>query len=602
MPGSVSITGKPLVKGVITESPHSMRRAWGMIFRFMRRYRTLFIIGITLVFIESLLSVFVPNYVSEITDLISDGLYTGDIDLDAVSRIGTLILLLYLFAHGATFIRNFVMADVAQRVAGDMRSALNRKLSRLPMDYYDSSDKGDVISRFTNDSDTVGSALNRSISVFLHGIFVLILCTAMMFITNVKLAIVSIAAALIGFGVCFMVMKYTQKYYRAQQRNIGSMYGLISEIYSSHSLVQSYSGEGISRRKFDGINENLRSSGFRSEVTMGLLPAFMQFSGNIGYVLVCIVGSVMVIQGEITIGMVVAFILFEKMFMGPLDMISGSLGNLQAAGAGAERIFEFLDHEEMPADPENVHPRDVEGLVEFDNVHFSYTPDTETIKGFSVRVEPGQKVAIVGATGAGKTTIVNLLMKFYDVSEGDISIDGVSIKDMSRAHVHSLFCMVLQDTWLFNGTIRDNIAYGTEVPDEDIYDACRKVGLEGFIRALPEGLDTVIRNGGGLSEGQRQQICIARALVDRSPMLILDEATSMVDSRTEMVIQRAIDHLMEGRTTFVIAHRLSTIVNADIILVMEDGNIVEKGRHEELLSRDGVYADLYRSQFDVKEE
>ena len=602
MPGNVSITGKPLVKGVITESPHSMRRAWGMIFRFMRRYRTLFIIGITLVFIESLLSVFVPNYVSEITDLISDGLYTGDIDLDAVSRIGTLILLLYLFAHGATFIRNFVMADVAQRVASDMRFALNRKLSRLPMDYYDSSDKGDVISRFTNDSDTVGSALNRSISVFLHGIFVLILCTAMMFITNVKLAIVSIAAALIGFGVCFMVMKYTQKYYRAQQRNIGSMYGLISEIYSSHSLVQSYSGEGISRRKFDGINENLRSSGFRSEVTMGLLPAFMQFSGNIGYVLVCIVGSVMVIQGEITIGMVVAFILFEKMFMGPLDMISGSLGNLQAAGAGAERIFEFLDHEEMPADPENVHPRDVEGLVEFDNVHFSYTPDTETIKGFSVRVEPGQKVAIVGATGAGKTTIVNLLMKFYDVSEGDISIDGVSIKDMSRAHVHSLFCMVLQDTWLFNGTIRDNIAYGTEVPDEDIYDACRKVGLEGFIRALPEGLDTVIRNGGGLSEGQRQQICIARALVDRSPMLILDEATSMVDSRTEMVIQRAIDHLMEGRTTFVIAHRLSTIVNADIILVMEDGNIVEKGRHEELLSRDGVYADLYRSQFDVKDE
>lgn len=602
MPGNVSITGKPLVKGVITESPHSMRRAWGMIFRFMRRYRTLFIIGITLVFIESLLSVFVPNYVSEITDLISDGLYTGDIDLDAVSRIGTLILLLYLFAHGATFIRNFVMADVAQRVASDMRSALNRKLSRLPMDYYDSSDKGDVISRFTNDSDTVGSALNRSISVFLHGIFVLILCTAMMFITNVKLAIVSIAAALIGFGVCFMVMKYTQKYYRAQQRNIGSMYGLISEIYSSHSLVQSYSGEGISRRKFDGINENLRSSGFRSEITMGLLPAFMQFSGNIGYVLVCIVGSVMVIQGEITIGMVVAFILFEKMLMGPLDMISSSLGNLQAAGAGAERIFEFLDHEEMPADPENVHPGDVEGLVEFDNVHFSYTPDTETIKGFSVRVEPGQKVAIVGATGAGKTTIVNLLMKFYDVSEGDISIDGVSIKDMSRAHVHSLFCMVLQDTWLFNGTIRDNIAYGTEVPDEDIYDACRKVGLEGFIRALPEGLDTVIRNGGGLSEGQRQQICIARALVDRSPMLILDEATSMVDSRTEMVIQRAIDHLMEGRTTFVIAHRLSTIVNADIILVMEDGNIVEKGRHEELLSRDGVYADLYRSQFDVKEE
>ena len=342
MPSSVTITGRPLVKGVSIESPHSMRRAWGMIFRFMRRYITMFAIGITLVFIESLLSVFVPNYISDITDLISDGLYTGDIDLDAVSRIGIVILLLYLFAHGATFLRNFVMADVAERVAGDMRSALNRKLSRLPMDYYDSSDKGDVISRFTNDSDTVGSALNRSISVFLHGIFVLILCTAMMFITNVKLTIVSIAAALIGFGVCFMVMRYTRKYYRAQQRNIGSMYGLISEIYSSHSLVQSYSGEGNSRRKFDSINEKLRSSGFRSEITMGLLPAFMQFSGNIGYVLVCIVGSVMVIQGEITIGMVVAFILFEKMFMGPLDMISSSLGNLQAV-AGEPGALDDLD-------------------------------------------------------------------------------------------------------------------------------------------------------------------------------------------------------------------------------------------------------------------
>ncbi|MBP5395321.1 MAG: ABC transporter ATP-binding protein [Candidatus Methanomethylophilaceae archaeon] len=599
MPSNVSITGRPLEKGVSVESPHSMRHAWGMIFRFMRRYRTLFVIGIILVFIESLLNVFAPNYISDITDLISDGLYTGDIDLDAVSRIGILVLLLYVFAHGASFMRNFVMADVAERVAGDMRSSLNRKLSRLPMDYFDSSDKGDVISRFTNDSDTVGSALNRSISVFLHGIFVLILCTAMMFITNVKLAIVSIAAALIGFGVCFAVMKYTQKYYRTQQRNIGSMYGLISEIYSSHALVQSYSGERLNRRKFDGINETLRSSGFRSEITMSLLPAVMHFAGHLGYVLVCIVGSVMVIQGEITIGMVVAFILFEKMFMGPLDMISSSLGNLQAAGAGAERIYEVLDHDEMPADPENEYSRDVEGMVEFSNVHFSYIPGTETIKGFSVKVEPGQKVAIVGATGAGKTTVVNLLMKFYDVSEGDILIDGTSIKDMSRAHVHSFFCMVLQDTWLFNGTIRDNIAYGTEVSDDDVYDACRKVGLEGFIRALPEGLDTKIRNGGGLSEGQRQQICIARALVDRSPMLILDEATSMVDSRTEMVIQRAIDTLMEGRTTFVIAHRLSTIVNADVILVMEDGNIVEKGRHEELLSRGGVYADLYRSQFDV---
>ncbi len=598
MPPNVGINGKPLVKGVSIESPKSMRHAWGVIFTFMRRYRTMFLFGMMLIVIESLLNVFAPNYISDMTDLISDGLYTGDIDLEAVTRLGLFVLLLYVFSHSAMFLRNFVMADVAQKVAGDMRTALNRKLSRLPMGFFDDSEKGDVISRLSNDSDTVGSALNRSVSVFFHGICVLVLCTAMMFITNPILAFVSIIAAVFGFALSFLTIRYTQKYYRSQQRNIGSMYGLISEMYSAHSLVLSYSGEKGNKRKFDGINETLRSSGFRSEVTMGLLPAIMSFAGNVGYVMVCIVGSVMVIQGEITIGVVVAFILFEKMFMGPLDMISSSLGNLQAAGAGAERVYEFLQYEEMPAEPEREYPKEITGRVEFRDVHFSYTPDTETIKGFSVTVEPGQKVAIVGATGAGKTTIANLLMKFHDISDGNIVIDGMSMCDMSREYVHSLFCMVLQDTWLFDGTIRENIAYGTEVSDADLLEVCRKVGLEGFVRALPDGLDTHIKYGAGLSEGQRQQVCIARALVDRSPMLILDEATSMVDSRTEVVIQRAIDSMMEGRTSFVIAHRLSTILNADVILVMKDGNIVEKGRHEELLALDGVYADLYKSQFE----
>ncbi len=598
MAGIVSITGNYLVKGVRTEKPRSMLGAWKAIFRYMKGYRFLFALGMFLVFLESLLTVFAPNYISDMTDLISDGLYTGDIDVDAVSRLGIVVLLLYTFGHVAMFIRNYVMADLAQHVAGDMRTDLNRKLSRLPLRFFDSTSRGDVMSRFTNDSDTVGSALNRSISVFFHGVCVLILCIIMMMLTDVILTFVSVIAALIGFAISFLVVRYTQKYYRRQQTDIGNMYGLISEIYSTHDLVLSYSGERSNKRKFDGINEDLRVSGFRSEITMGLLPAMMQFAGNLGYVMVCIVGSVMVIEGDITIGVVVAFILYEKMFMGPLDMISNSLGNLQAAGAGAERVFEFLDRDEMPEESRETEEPKVAGRVEFCDVHFGYNPGEETIKGFSAVVEPGQKVAIVGATGAGKTTIVNLLMKFYDVDSGDILIDGVSIKDMTRAQVHSMFCMVLQDTWLFRGTIRQNIEYCVDASDEEIKAACEKVGLTKFIETLPNGLDTRVGDGSGFSEGQKQQICIARALIDRSPMLILDEATSSVDTRTEVLIQDAIDSMMGERTSFVIAHRLSTVRNADMILVMKDGNIVEKGTHEGLLEAGGVYADLYRSQFE----
>jgi len=598
MAGIPTITGKFVARGVSLEKPHSMIKSWGAILRYMSGYKLLFLIGMFLVVFESLMAVFAPNYISDMTDLIADGLYTGDIDLGAVNSLGIVVLLLYTLSHVAMFIRNYVMADLAQNVAGDMRTDLNRKLSRLPLKFFDGTSKGDVMSRFTNDSDTVGAALNRSISVFFHGICVLILCTVMMLLTNVVLTFVAVFAAVLGFGLSGLIVRYTQKYYRRQQRNIGNMYGLISEIYSAHDLVLSYSGEASNRRNFEGINEDLRQSGFRSEITMGLLPAVMNFAGNVGYVMVCIVGSVMVIEGDITIGVVVAFIIFEKMFMGPLDMISSSLGNLQAAGAGAERVFEFLESEEMAPDAEDVEEAEVRGKVEFRDVHFGYNPGEETIKGFSASVEPGQKVAIVGATGAGKTTIVNLLMKFYDIGSGDILIDGVSIKDMSRARIHSMFCMVLQDTWLFRGTIRDNIAYCADADDAEIMDACEKVGLRGFIETLPDGLDTVVGKGSGFSEGQKQQICIARALVDRSPMLILDEATSSVDTRTEVVIQNAIDSMMAGRTCFVIAHRLSTVRNADMILVMKDGNIVEKGTHDGLLEKGGVYADLYRSQFE----
>ncbi len=596
------MTGSYVIKGVRKERPKSMKDSWRLIFKYTRGRLALFIFAMIMVVVESVLTAVAPDFISQMTDLIADGLYTGDIDLDAVGWLGIIVLLLYLFGSLAMYARNLVMADIGQYVASDMRRDLDRKMDRLPLRFFDNCRKGDVMSRFTNDADIVGVALNRSLSVFVHGIILFVVCLFLMYMTDVKLATISVITALVGMGISAFVVRHTQKYYRSQQNNIGRMYGLISELYSTQDVVMAYSASEINREKFDDINESLRASGFRSEITMGLLPATMKCVGNLGYVAVCIIGSVMVLEGEITIGVVVAFILYVKMFMGPLDMISSSLGNIQAAGAGAERIKDFLETEEMDPETEGIKLDEVKGHVEFKDVHFGYSPEQETIKGFSAVVEPGQKVAIVGATGAGKTTTVNLLMRFYEVWSGDILIDGVSIKDMTRRQVHDLFCMVLQDTWLFEGTIGENIAFNTDVTEEGIREACSKVGLDMFIDSLPDGLETRVGAKSALSEGQKQQICIARALVDRSPMLILDEATSSVDTRTEVLIQNAIDSMLGGtRTSFVIAHRLSTVRNADMILVMKDGNIVEKGTHEGLLQRGGVYSDLYHSQFEIEE-
>jgi len=580
------------------EKPRSMRGSWRTILRYLGEYKALLVLSISMIFAESLFNAVAPEYIAGMTDLISDGMYSGNIDLDGITQYALIALALYILAVLAMISRQYWMSGIAQNVARRMRTDLWKKLERLPLSFYDGCRKGDVISRFTNDTDTVGSALGRSLPIFSHGLILLVVCIVMMLIMDVTLALVSMASAGAGMLISGLVIRYTQDYYRSQQDNIGRMYGMMSELYGSHHLVMAYSASKGNREAFDAINESLRASGFRSEVTMGLLPAVMKFFGNIGYVAVCIVGSVMVIDGATSIGVVVAFILYVRMFMGPLDMISHSLGNMQAAGAGAERIQELLDAEEMPEDASKVRLDRVEGKVEFRDVRFGYAPGQETIRGFSATIEPGQKVAIVGATGAGKTTTVNLVMRFYDVADGDILIDGVSIRDMSRRDVHDMFCMVLQDTWLFEGTIRDNIAYCRDVSDDEVMEAVRKVGLEMYVESLPDGLDTRIGQRTSMSEGQRQQICIARALVDRSPMLILDEATSSVDTRTELVIQRAIDSMMEGRTSFVIAHRLSTIRNADVILVMKDGNIAEKGTHEELLRKGRIYADLYSSQFE----
>ena len=583
------------------EKPRSMRDAWSIIFRYIYGYRGVFLLAVIMILAETVLTSLAPEYLGSMTDIIEEGLHSGDIDLDAVTWNALVAFGLYAASTLAMYMRQYWMAGIAQNVSRKMRSDLQSKMDRLPMRFFDGCRKGDVMSRFTNDTDTVGSALGRSLPIFTHGVMLFFVLIAIMLIMNVTLALVSMVSAFLGMIMAAIVVRITRKYYRSQQRNIGNMYGLISELYTTHDVVIAYSATGKNKARFDEINESLRASGFRSEVTMGLLPAVMKFFGNIGYVAVCIVGAVMVIDGQITIGMVVAFILYVKLFSGPLDMIAHSLGSLQSAGAGAERIYDFLSMAEMEPDTKDLRIGDVKGKVEFKDVHFGYNEGTETIKGFTATVEPGQKVAIVGATGAGKTTTVNLLMRFYELSKGDITIDGVSIKDMRRRDLRDLFCMVLQDTWLFEGTIRENIAYCRDVSEDEVMDACRMVGLEAFIESLPDGLNTKVGSKKTLSEGQKQQICIARALVDKSPMLILDEATSSVDTRTEVVIQNAIDSMMRGRTSFVIAHRLSTVRNADMILVMKDGNIVEKGTHYELLKKDGVYSDLYRSQFESGE-
>lgn len=585
--------------GVTMEDSESVVKSWVRIIGYMGRYKHIFIFAVTLAVFESLFSVLVPNRLSDMTDIIEVGLTSGNIDLYAVSRLGILAFGLYLASTLVMFFRYRLTSSIAQRVGGNLREDMAGKMNRLPLGYIDTQGKGDIMSRFANDTDTVSIAINNSMGVFIHGIAAFTLCIVMMFLTDVRLTLTVLVTSAMGIIMSVVVIKYTQKYYRKQQSNIGGMYRLVSEMYSSKQVVMAYCGETSARRKFDRINSDLRESCLKSEITIGLLPAAMSFMNSMSYVLVCIVGALMVLNGEIKIGVIVAFIVYVRLFSGPFDMITSSIGRIQSAAAAAERVFGFLDQEEIPSENDDVEPvGNVRGRVEFRDVRFSYKPGKEIIHGFSAVVEPGQKVAIVGPTGAGKTTIVNLLMRFYEMDSGDILIDGRSIRDMTRTQVHDLFCMVLQDTWLFDGTVTENIAYCNDVSDEDVRNACRAIGVEDHILNLPDGYDTILGENIGLSAGQKQQITIARAMVDRSPMLILDEATSSVDTRTEKLIQDALSGLMVGRTSFIIAHRLSTIRDSDLILVMDKGDIVEQGTHDDLLSRDTFYARLYNSQFD----
>ena len=584
------------------EKPKDFRRSWSRLIQYMGRYKALFFVAIILAIIGTSLTLLGPNMLSDMTDLIKDGLYTGDVGLHAIGAIAFMLLIIYASSASISLIQGFIIATVTQRTAGNLRDDIARKIDRVPLRYFDDSKSGDLMSRVTNDADTLGQDTNRAVNNMVVAVTQFLGSLVMMALTNLTMMAVAVLSTMAGFFIIALIMSRSQKYFTAQQNNLGVMNGHITETYSNHSIVRSYNGVSRARKEFDEINGNLQKSGFMAMFLSGSMLPIMNFIGNFGYVAVCVVGAMMVLDGSISIGTIVAFMIYVRLFTTPLQQISQGLTVMQSVAAAAERIFAFLDEKEFEDESNKNAIFEAKGRVEFRDVHFGYEPGKEVIHGFSADVKPGQKVAIVGPTGAGKTTMVNLLMRFYEVDSGDILLDGVSIKDLTRETVHDQFCMVLQDTWIFEGSIRDNLRYCRDgITDDEIEEVCEAVGIHHFISTLPKGYDTVLTDNDSLSAGQRQQLTIARAMIDRSPMLILDEATSSVDTRTELIIQDAMDRLAEGRTSFVIAHRLSTIKNSDLILVMRNGSIIEQGTHEELLAKGGFYQDLYDSQFEETE-
>ena len=525
-------------------------------------------------------------------------------DLDKIKQIALLLVIIYLLSALFNYIESISMTVVSNDFAKELRSRISVKINKLPLSYFDTHSVGDTLSRVTNDVDTIASSMNQSLSSLVSAITLFIGTVIMMFATNWIMAITAIVSSLIGFVFMFMVLGKSQKYFVQKQIELGRLNGHIEEIYSGLNVVKAYNGKKQSDEKFDKLNKNMYEANRKSQFLSGLMMPMMNFIGNFGYVAVCIVGALLTVNNQISFGVIVAFITYVRLFTSPLSQIAQATTSLQSAAAASERVFEFIDEKEMSNQNEIVKSLDkdnVKGQIEFKNVVFKYDGnDNPTIKNFSVKVKSGQKIAIVGPTGAGKTTMVNLLMKFYDIDSGDIVIDGTSIKELTRENIHQLFTMVLQDTWLFNGTVAENIIYNRKnVEIDKVKEVCKIVGLDHFIKTLPNGYDTILSDNDSVSSGQRQLLTIARGMIESSPFLILDEATSNVDTRTEELVQIAMDKLTEGKTSFIIAHRLSTIKNADLILVMKDGNIIEQGNHQELMKKNGFYADLYNSQFEL---
>ena len=539
-----------------------------------------------------------PDKLSELTDVISAGLM-GGIDMAAVTRIAATLAVMYGLSFLLSAVQGQLMTGVTQKASRQLRESISRKVNRLPIDYYNKTTFGDILSRVTNDVDTIGQTIQSSIITFVSAVVTLVGCLVMMFVTNWVMTLSAIAATLLGFLLITLITSHSQKYFVARQQELGEINGHIEEAYSGHTVLRVYNAERQFSETFESLNEKLYNASWKSQFLSGLMMPVMNFVGNLGYVTVCVVGALLALNGNITFGVIVAFMVYVRLFTSPLSQIAQALTSLQSASAAAGRVFEFLEAEEMEDESGKTKTlQNPTGQVTFSHVKFGYTPERMIIKDFNLDVKPGQKVAIVGPTGAGKTTLVNLLMRFYELNGGSISMDGVNLHDITRENVHDLFGMVLQDTWLFEGTIRENLCYGKAgITDGQLDRACKAVGLLHFIRALPHGYDTVLDASVSLSEGQKQLLTIARAMIEDAPMLILDEATSSVDTRTEILIQKAMDELTRGRTSFVIAHRLSTIKNADIILVLRDGDVVESGSHEELLAKGGFYAELYNAQF-----
>lgn len=592
-----------LMNGPATEKAKDFKGAMKRLFHELKHFRILIIIAFILAILGSVLSIIAPNQLSNLTDEIQKGLVQPFMDMEAIKRIALILAGLYITSAIFTFIQSIEMTNVSNKFAKSLRTRISEKINKLPLRYFDKHTTGDILSRVTNDVDTIAQSMNQSLGTLVSSVTLFLGTIIMMFYTNWIMAITAIVSSLLGFVLMFLILGKSQKYFVARQEELGKLNGHIEEIYSGLNIVKVYNGKKQADSKFDEFNKRVYEANRKSQFLSGLMQPIMNFIGNFGYVAVCIVGALLTMNDVISFGVIVAFITYVRLFTNPLSQIAQSMTSLQSTAAASERVFEFLDEEEM-SNQENIKKvlkkEDVKGEIEFQNVVFQYDNNNKpTINNFSAKAKPGQKVAIVGPTGAGKTTLVNLLMKFYDINSGDIKIDGISTKNLTRENIHQLFTMVLQDTWLFNGTIKENIIYNNEnVTDEQIKDVCKQVGLDHFIRTLPHGYDTEISDNDSVSAGQRQLLTIARGMLQETPFLILDEATSNVDTRTEELVQKAMDKLTEGKTSFIIAHRLSTIKNADLILVVRDGNIVEQGNHEQLMKQNGFYADLYNSQFD----
>ena len=583
------------------ERAKDFKQAISALIKYCGKYVPVIITAMVMAALGAVLRVIGPEFLSRITEEIEQGIVTG-INMDNIVKLGVILIVLYTLSGIFGYFQSFIMATVTQKLTRKMRDDISHKVNRLPLAYFDKVTYGDVLSRVTNDVDAIGNALNMSIGQLMSAVALFFGSLIMMYVTNWILASVAVVSTLLGFVLMVLIISKSQKYFVIQQRELGLINGHIEEIYSGHEVVKAYNGENQAISYFDKINDRLFGSAWKSQFLSGLMMPLMAFIGNLGFVCVCVTGAALVLNGRIEFSVIVAFMVYVRLFAQPLSQIAQSFTSLQSAAAAGERVFEFLGEKEMEdesAKTDYLDPQDTNGNVVFKNVKFGYNPDNIIIHDFNMQAKSGQKIAIVGPTGAGKTTLVNLLMRFYELNGGSISIDGHPIDGLKRSNVHDLFGMVLQDTWLFEGTVRENIVYDKQgITDEMLDEVCKTVGIDHLIKSLPNGYDTVLNENANLSAGQKQLITIARAMIENAPLLILDEATSSVDTRTEQLIQKAMDKLTEGRTSFVIAHRLSTIKNADLILVLKDGDVVESGTHTQLLEKSGFYADLYNSQFE----